>query len=361
MAEDQRIGAVYWVDHYAVPSTDIERWKTFYRDVLGAGEVTDLGTGGDESSRTFMRVSPLGRRPYAGTFRQVEALPPSRGLGKGLPRYGYFIRHEDIDDHLRRLDTFQVPHSDPARTSEFGQDGTVIYFEDPDQNQLELWAAEHLPPGAMDGAGPLGVGDKLSTAVLESRDLDRTASFYSKFFKVEPTRSADIPNDTLAFALAGGGVLAFKKADSLAGRTGGVRKLRGGIHTAFVVREDEFLDAYHGFWAALPDSDESDRDVDPTSLPPRMYNSAGKLSRGGTMYEPPASWEGHGESWYDWDTNFMHLIGGVPEGGSMANYRSIYLEDRWVEKGPAPEGRPGGARPGGEGGGSGRPGSGRPN
>src|SRR5581483_6183911 len=261
--------------------------------------------------------------------------------------YGYFIRKSDIEEHLRRLDRFQVPHTDPRRTSELGQDGTVIYFEDPDNNQLEFWAPEHLPDGALDGAGPLKVGDKISTAVLESRDLDRTAAFYAKFFNVYPILSADIPRDTLSFALAGGGVLAFKQVDTLAGRTGGMRRLRGGIHTGFVVREDEFLEAYNRFWTALPDSDESDPAADPTTLAPRMYNSAGKLTRGGTIYEPPAVWEGHGESWYDWDTNFMHLVGGVPEGGSMANYRSIYLEDRWVEKGPATAagGRPGGGRP----------------
>src|SRR5438067_1121352 len=34
--EDQRPGAAYWVDHYVVPTADVDRWNRFYTNVLGA-------------------------------------------------------------------------------------------------------------------------------------------------------------------------------------------------------------------------------------------------------------------------------------------------------------------------------------
>ena len=36
MAEDQRPGTIYWIDHFAVPSNDLDRWIKFQMNVVGA-------------------------------------------------------------------------------------------------------------------------------------------------------------------------------------------------------------------------------------------------------------------------------------------------------------------------------------
>src|SRR5438093_174252 len=38
MAEDQRLGALHWIDHYAVPTNDLDRWVDWNANVLGATE-----------------------------------------------------------------------------------------------------------------------------------------------------------------------------------------------------------------------------------------------------------------------------------------------------------------------------------
>ena len=36
MAEDQRPGTIWWIDHFAVPSNDLDRWIKFQINVVGA-------------------------------------------------------------------------------------------------------------------------------------------------------------------------------------------------------------------------------------------------------------------------------------------------------------------------------------
>ena len=61
-----------------------------------------------------------------------------------------------------------------------GQEGTAIRYVDPDGNQYEFWAPTQMPTGAMAGETPAKVG-RISHAVYESRDLDRTADFFDRF------------------------------------------------------------------------------------------------------------------------------------------------------------------------------------
>ncbi|MBM2810637.1 MAG: hypothetical protein HW416_1396 [Chloroflexi bacterium] len=340
MAEGQRVGAVHWIDHYGVPINDLDRWIAFYQNVLGASE--EFGLGGGEMRRQgvggFVRIG----RAYAGGFKQRKPIPPSNGLGQGMPRYGYFIRQADVDDHLRRLDKFQAPHTEPARCSHEGDEGTVIYFQDPDENQMEFWAPDRLPDGAMDGAVELGVG-RLASAVLESRDLKRTTEFYSRYFAVDPISSANLDKDTAAFQLATGGRMVFKEVSALSKRTA-AWNLRG-AHTALTVREDEFLLAYERMWNDLPEwrDDDSDDPADPATLPARTHLS-GKLF-GGKLYQAggqktnsaPSAWGGRSDNFFDWDANYFHFVGGVPDGDTMTNYRAIYMEDRVLEEKAAGE------------------------
>jgi catechol 2,3-dioxygenase-like lactoylglutathione lyase family enzyme len=328
MAEDHRPGATYWVDHYVIGNNDLERSVRFYADVMGAEPRRANGAPlkPEERARTDSLFLWVGTCAHLGTYVQPEPLPGTKGLGVALPRYGWFIRPEEIDDHLRRLDYFQTPHTDPVRTSAEGQPGIAIYWEDPDGNQLEFWAPDHLPEGAMTGEGPLHVG-RISSAVFECRDLARATDFYERWCTVDPIVSADVPRDTSAFALAGGGRLVLKQVESLGTRTAGHAQWRV-LHTAFTLRDDEFIAACRRMWAALP---EWDFDPRVPRVPNREEEEA-LPARTGVHGMFGLEWKqafGRGDSFYDWDTNVCHYYPGGPIDGSMATHtipsmRSFY-------------------------------------
>jgi predicted enzyme related to lactoylglutathione lyase len=318
MLEDQRPGTVYWIDHYAVGTNNLERWVDFHERVLGA---KTMRTRNPHPMNIFQDFDAGGRH---GGFVQQETLPPAAEPGNALPRYGFFIRLEDIDDHLHRLDAAQAPHSDPVRTSADGEDGTAIYWVDPDGNQFEFWAPAHLPEGAMDSAGPLKIG-RISHGVFESRDLQRTADFFDRYCALTPLVSADIDADTLVLPLAAGGRIVFKKTEKPGERTTGRGILRD-VHTALVVRQGDFWPNYERMWAELPEWDfDAERDGvyagDWESLPART-----------ALHPSPAgrSWHkayGRGDDWYDPDTNLFHFFVGIPRGDSMASYDGHSIDE----------------------------------
>ncbi|MEA2640603.1 MAG: Glyoxalase/Bleomycin resistance protein/Dioxygenase superfamily [Chloroflexota bacterium] len=305
MAEDQRPGTVYWIDHFAVPTNDLSKWLTFTMDVLG-GKLARINGANTEARKRGQSMIGFCHMPYSmiDGFLQDEMLPAAAEPGAMLPRFGYFIRAEDIDEHLRRLDEYHVPHTDPIRTSAEGQDGTAIRFTDPDGNQLEFWAPARMPTGAMEGAGPLKVG-RISHGVYESRDLERTADFYDRFAALDPIRSVDVPKDTLAMPLAGGGRIVYHQVDELGSWT--TARARGqGPHTALTVRDDDYFENYRRMWATLPDTGDSERgdtQIDQTTLPARtvMHGSGG----GRKWFQL----FGRGDDFYDWDANAFHFIG----------------------------------------------------
>src|SRR5712692_9855880 len=216
MSDDQRPGTIYWIDHYVVGTNDVDRWADFHEKVLGAKSPPSV----PGERRPFNFFQDLTAPCHHGGFIQSEPLPPSAGLGKGYPRHGFFIRPEDVGDHLKRLDQYQVPHTDPVRTSADGEEGTAIYWEDPDHNQFEFWAPVRMPDGAMDDCGPLKVG-RISHGVYESHDLQRTADFFSRYCAVDPASNSDIAADTLVLPLAAGGRIVYKKVEQFGQRTGG--------------------------------------------------------------------------------------------------------------------------------------------
>jgi extradiol dioxygenase family protein len=251
-------------------------------------------------------------------------------LQNELPRYGWFIRPEDVESHLRRLDANGVPHSDPVRTSEEGEAGTAIRFADPDDNQLEFWAPDRMPDGAMDGASPVGVGC-ISAAVFESRDLGKAADFYSRYCGLDPIRSADVGANTVVFPLAGAGRLVFKQVNQLGDRSLG-RAVYRALHTALVVRNDEFLPTLERMYRELPEWD-----FDPNKLPSLTADEASAQSARTCIHGSPIGpeWKrrvGRGDSFCDWDNNGYHFVGAAPVGGSMVAFEPVsqrtYLEER---------------------------------
>jgi predicted enzyme related to lactoylglutathione lyase len=317
MLDDQRPGTVYWIDHYAVGTNDLARWVDFHERVLG-GKTTR--TNRPDPKNMFQQ---LGNCLHGG-FLQPVPLPPSAGPGTGLPRYGFFIRPEDIEMQLKHLDECEVAHTDPVRTSADGEAGTAIYWEDVDGNQFEFWAPERMPVGAMNGEGPLKIG-RISHGVFESRDLQRTADFFNRYCALTPLASGDVAADTLVLPLAGGGRLVFKKSESPGTRTTGRGILRD-VHTALVLRPEDFWPNYERMWAELPEWDfDAERDGifsgDWENLPART-----------ALHPSPAGrvWHqafGRGDDWYDPDTNLFHFYGGSPVDGSMVNYEGHSLDD----------------------------------
>jgi predicted enzyme related to lactoylglutathione lyase len=309
-------GVVHWIDHYVVCTTDVERWGAFHAKVLGG--ITEA----DPQGRIPGIFQVTGRIRYGG-FVSHKPLPPTRGLGKGLPRYGYYIEASDIERHLRRLDEAGAVHGAPVRTAAEGEPGTAIYWQDPDGNQFEFWAPDVLPEGAMAGCGPERVG-RISHIVLESRDLDRTAAFFDRYCKMVRERNAETAADTLVLRCAGGARLVYKRSDELQGRTTGCGL--PDTHVALLVRSEDFFANYARVWAELPefkfDPIEGREVENPGALPARTVLHP---SPGGRRFHALTH---RGDDFFDWDTNLFHFYGGTPvNGDSMAVYDGHSVEE----------------------------------
>jgi predicted enzyme related to lactoylglutathione lyase len=314
-------GPIHWIDHYVVCTNDLARWEAFHSNVLGAHTLPDLN-GGLGDFGIFQSVGCL----RVGGFTNPTPLPQTQGLGKGMPRYGYYIHAADVDEHLRRLDAAGAIHGDPIRISSEGDPGTVIYWQDPDGNQFEFWAPDDtLPEGAMHNCGPERIG-RISHGVYESRDLERTAAFVTRYFGLERVQNADLDPAALVFRLAAGGRLVFRKVDELGGRTTGCG-LRD-THTALLVRHEDFFRNYARVWAELPEWDVdlffSGKTVDPQTLRTLPARTALHPSPGGRRFRALTK---RGDDIFDWDTNMFHFYGGTPvTGKSLAVYDGHSVE-----------------------------------
>ncbi|MEA2642530.1 MAG: Glyoxalase/Bleomycin resistance protein/Dioxygenase superfamily [Chloroflexota bacterium] len=311
MLDDQRPGTIYWIDHYVVGSDDLERWADFQTKVIGAHPPDR-----PEAARRFIIFQDLTSCCHHGAMLSPDPLPPSAGLGKGLPRHGLFIRQADIEQHLRRLDQYGVPHLDPVRTSAEGDEGISIAWEDPDHNQFEFWAPDRLPAGAMTDCTSVGVG-RISHGVYECLDLQRAADHFATYCAVDPLVSADIPADTLVLPLVGGARIVYKQVETIGQRTGGWGKLSA-AHAALVVRDEDFWPSYERMWANVPEW-KYDRETRGfvgagTELPARTARHG---SPGGVQWFEIRE---RGDDWYDWDTNCFHFMGGVPRDAGFTEY-----------------------------------------
>ncbi len=321
-------GTVYWIDHYVICTNDIDRWAAFHEKVLG-GKLRPDPFGALIGYGIFQDVACIRH----GGFIAQAPLPPTRGLGQGLPRYGWYVEAGDIPAHLKRLDDAGAIHSEPVRLSAEGEAGTAIYWQDPDGNQFEFWAPDVLPEGAMHGAGPERVG-RISHGVFESRDLVRTAAYFARYCGLEPEVKAGNAADVLVLRLAAGGRLIFRKVDELEGRTTGCG-LRD-AHTALAVRDEDFFPNYARVFANLPEWDFNavTGKVNETpealrQLPPR---TAQHPSRGGLRFKETTL---RGDDFFDWDTNMFHFFAATPIGGSYALYDGHSVEDcidEWERK-----------------------------
>ena len=112
-------------------------------------------------------------------------------------------------------------------------------------------------------------------------------------------------------------------------RTGGSTRWRG-VHSAFIIRQDEFIPSYERVWGELSEWDydqaaQGPLQTDPGDLPARtgMHGSAaGRKWK--ALY-------GRGDQIFDWDTNSFHFVGGSSPAPTLATYEAHYMED-YVEQ-----------------------------
>jgi hypothetical protein len=333
MANTEPRGAVHWIDHFVVGTNNMGAWVDWAVNATGITRQPIIGLTTAARKRNIKITSFLwwkGGSCRIGAFLQPEIYPPAKALGKDLPRCGFYIRPDDIDTHLRRLDKHKIPHSEPIRTAADGDEGTVIYFSDPDANQYEFWAPVKMPEGAMDIATEERVG-RISHAVFGARDLARNAVFFEKYCGIEPEQNSQISEGTLVLRLRAGGRLVYKLVDKVDERVSG-HGTWWDMHTALTVRQEEFLPSYRRMWDGIPEEQAYKADLNLT-----IEQQEALPARTGLHRSPVGlRWKeicARGDEFYDWDCHSFHFIGGKPLGadGSMALYEAIEQEDYLLE------------------------------
>lgn len=333
MADKDPRGAVHWIDHFVVGTNDISTWVEWAVNATGVVRrpIAQLTTAARKKNAPIFCFLPLDHGSCRfGAFLQPEIYPASKGLGEDTPRYGFFIRPEEIDEHLKRLDQHGIPHSNPIRVTTEGDEGTAIYFEDPDGNQYEFWAPVHMPDGAMEVSTPLKVG-RISHAVYGSRDLERTAAFFKRYCGLRQMDRPEIPEDTLVLRLLCGARIVFKLVDKVDERVAGHRPWWD-MHTALTVRHEEFLSNYRRLWDELPEEKDTKENLalpleEEIALPAR---TALHPSPAGVKWKKVYK---RGDDFFDWDGHLFHFYGGIPlrEDGSLAVYQAKDQEDYLTE------------------------------
>jgi len=326
-------GAVHWIDHYVVGTNDMVAWVDWAVNATGITRRPIIGLTTAARKRNIKITSFLwweGGSCRIGAFLQPEIYPPAKPLGEDLPRCGFYIRPSEVDAHLRRLDRHKIPHSDPIRTAADGDDGTVIFFADPDGNQYEFWAPGNMPEGAMDIATECHVG-RISHAVFGARDLSRTADFFEKYCGVQAEQNSKTAEGTLVLRMRAGGRLIYKLVDKVDERVSG-HGTWWDMHTALTLRDEEFLPSYRRMWAEIGEEKGYKADLNLS-----IEQQEALPARTGLHRSPVGiRWKeicDRGDEFYDWDCHSFHFIGGRPlkPDGSMALYEAIeqehYLQD----------------------------------
>ena len=326
-------GAVHWIDHFVVGTNDMVAWVDWAVNSTGIERRPIIGLTTAARKRNIKITSFLwweGGSCRIGAFLQPEIYPPAKALGEDLPRCGFYIRPQDIDAHLRRLDRHKIAHSDPIRTAADGDEGTLIFFADPDGNQYEFWAPENMPEGAMEIATAEKVG-RISHAVFGARDLARTAAFFEKYCGVKAEQNSKTAEGTLVLRMHAGGRLIYKRVGKVDERVSG-HGTWWDMHTALTVRDKEFLPSYRRMWTGIPEEKGYKADLNLSVEEQEALPARTGLHRSPVGIRWKEICE-RGDEFYDWDCHSFHFIGGRPlkPDGSMALYEAIeqehYLRD----------------------------------
>jgi catechol 2,3-dioxygenase-like lactoylglutathione lyase family enzyme len=322
MVNDEPRGAVHWIDHHVVGTNDIVAWADWAVNATG---ITRRPFGGLTTTARKRNVPIMcflwweGGSCRIGAFLQSEVFPPSTGLGKDTPRCAFFVRPEEINQHLRRLEHHGIPHTDPMRTAAEGDEGTAIYFEDPDGNQYEFWAPVHMPEGAMEICTSEKVG-RISHVVYGSRDLARTAAFFEKYCGLQPVNNSCMAEGMLVLRLRAGGRIIYKFVDRVDERVAGHGPWWD-MHTALTVREEEFFPNYRRMWEGLPEEEDTKENLRESLQKEDALPARTGLHRSPVGYKWKEIYQ-RGDEFYDWDGHAFHFFGGIPlkDDGTLALY-----------------------------------------
>ncbi len=118
--------AIERIDHWTLVSSDIERTKRFYTEVLGA-QARDRGTPGRGGGPVAVRMA----NTTIDFFEPNDHQQPAPG--DEIQHHAYIIKFEDFDTWIERFHTFDVP-------LHFGNFGTrmSLMFDDPDGYHFEF-------------------------------------------------------------------------------------------------------------------------------------------------------------------------------------------------------------------------------
>ena len=153
MTDVEPRGAVHWIDHYVVGTNDLSNWADWANKATGLPPRPINGLTTNMRKRIRRSSASCGGKadPAASAlFSSLKTIPRPKSWARICPRCGFYIWPEDIDRHVRRLEQHKIPHTDPVKTAAEGEEGTVVYFADPDGNQYEFWAPVKMPEGAME-------------------------------------------------------------------------------------------------------------------------------------------------------------------------------------------------------------------
>jgi catechol 2,3-dioxygenase-like lactoylglutathione lyase family enzyme len=329
MANEKSRGAAHWIDHYVVGTNDLSSWTQWALNATGLPirPINGLTTGQrKKNTPIFCFMWWEGGSCRIGAFLQPEVYPPAKELGKDLPRCGFYIRPEDIDTHLRRLERHHIPHTGAMRTASDGEEGTVIYFADPDGNQYEFWAPERMPEGAMEICTEEKVG-RISHGVYGSRDLTRTAEFFEKYCGMQPEYNSKTTEGTLVLRLKAGARLVYKLVDQVDERVAG-HSPWWDMHTALTVQEEDFFFNYRRMWETLPEEAGPKENLNDARGIEDAFPARTGLHRSPVGYKWKEIYQ-RGDEFYDWDGHAFHFYGGIPltSDGSLAVYRGKEQEE----------------------------------
>ena len=115
--------AVQHLEHWTLVTSDMERTKRFYREVLGATEAQRISAGPEclVLGTTSIDCFPV----------RAERHPSP---GDGGQHHAYVIKLEDYDPWVEHLKAHGVPH----RLATHGLRWMSIYLDDPDGYHFEL-------------------------------------------------------------------------------------------------------------------------------------------------------------------------------------------------------------------------------
>jgi len=322
-------GAVHWIDHYVVGTNDLPAWSQWAMHATGLPirPINGLTTNNrKKNTPIFCFMWWDGGSCRIGAFLQPEVYPPAKDLGKDMPRCGFYIWPQDIEMHLRRLDQHKIVHSDAIRTAADGEDGTVIYFADPDGNQYEFWAPLEMPAGAMEICTEEKVG-RISHAVYGSRSLSRTQAFFEKYCGMQAEQNARIAEGTLVLRMRAGARLIYKLVDQVDERIAG-HSPWWDMHTALTVREADFFPNYRRMWEGLPEEAGPKENLNDSRDKEDNFPARTGLHRSPVGYKWKEIYQ-RGDEFYDWDGHAFHFFGGMPikSDGSLALYQGKEQEE----------------------------------